>query len=98
MKKHGIYNKFKNIKSADSYLNQIRTNKRVELSSKIDELNTMAKAGQIKPSEYEEQFKALKADSEKWGANKKELQAIEKGKIKSDTILKAAEKNANKKK
>ena len=98
MKKHGIYNKFKNIKSADSYLNQIRTNKRVELSSKIDELNTMAKAGQIKPSEYEEQFKALKADSEKWGANKKELQAIEKGKIKSDTILKAAEKNAKKKK
>ena len=98
MKKHRIYNKFKNIKSADSYLNQIRTNKRVELSSKIDELNTMAKAGQIKPSEYEEQFKALKADSEKWGANKKELQAIEKGKIKSDTILKAAEKNANKKK
>ena len=98
MKKHGIYNKFKNIQSADSYLNQIRTNKRVELSGKIDELNAMARNGQIKPSEYNEQFKALKADSEKWGASKKELQAIENGKVADSKIIKAAEKNAKKKK
>jgi hypothetical protein len=97
MKKHGIYNKFKNIQSQDAYLKQIRTNKQVELSEEIDNLNAKAKAGDIKPSEYEEQFKALKEQSAKWGASEKDLKSIEKGKIKSDTILKAAEKKAKKK-
>jgi hypothetical protein len=97
MKKHGVYNKFKNIQSQDAYLKQIRTNKQVELSEKIDNLNAKAKAGDIKPSEYEEQFKALKEQSAKWGASEKDLKSIEKGKIKSDTILKAAEKKSKKK-
>lgn len=97
MKKHGIYNKFKNILSQDAYLKQIRTNKQVELSEEIDSLNAKAKAGAIKPSEYEEQFKALKEQSAKWGASEKDLKSIEKGKIKSDTILKAAEKKSKKK-
>ena len=97
MKKHGVYNKFKNIQSQDAYLKQIRTNKQVELSEKIDNLNAKAKAGDIKPSEYEEQFKALKEQSAKWGASEKDLKSIEKGKIKSDTILKAAEKKNKKK-
>ena len=97
MKKHGIYNKFKNIQSQDAYLKQIRTNKQVELSKEIDSLNAKAKAGDIKPSEYEEQFKALKEQSAKWGASEKDLKSIEKGKIKSDTILKAAEKKSKKK-
>ena len=97
MKKHGVYNKFKNIQSQDAYLKQIRTNKQVELSEKIDNLNAKAKAGDIKPSEYEEQFKALKEQSAKWGASEKDLKSIEKGKIRSDTILKAAEKKNKKK-
>lgn len=97
MKKHGVYNKFKNIQSQDAYLKQIRTNKQVELSKEIDNLNAKAKAGDIKPSEYEEQFKALKEQSAKWGASEKDLKSIEKGKIKSDTILKAAEKKSKKK-
>jgi hypothetical protein len=97
MKKHGIYNKFKNIQSQDAYLKQIRTNKQVELSKEIDSLNAKAKAGDIKPSEYEEQFKALKEQSAKWGASEKDLKSIEKGKIKSDTILKSAEKKSKKK-
>lgn len=97
MKKHGVYNKFKNIQSQDAYLKQIRTNKQVELSEKIDNLNAKAKAGDIKPSEYEEQFKTLKEQSAKWGASEKDLKSIEKGKIKSDTILKAAEKKNKKK-
>ena len=97
MKKHGVYNKFKNIQSQDAYLKQIRTNKQVELSKEIDSLNAKAKAGDIKPSEYEEQFKALKEQSAKWGASEKDLKSIEKGKIKSDTILKAAEKKSKKK-
>ena len=97
MKKHGVYNKFKNIQSQDAYLKQIRTNKQVELSEKIDNLNAKAKAGEIKPSEYEEQFKALKEQSAKWGASEKDLKSIEKGKIKNDTILKAAEKKSKKK-
>ena len=98
MKKHGVYNKFKNILSQDAYLKQIRTNKQVELSKEIDSLNAKAKAGTIKPSDYEEKFKALREDAVKWGASEKDLKSIDKRKVKEDTILKAAEKAAKKKK
>ena len=93
MKQHGYREAVSGgIKSQDDYLKQIRTNKRVELSDKIDELNDKAKNGKIKPSEYEEQFKALKEQSAKWGASEKELKSIDKGKVSSEKILKAANK------
>jgi hypothetical protein len=93
MNQHGIRKAISGgIMSADDYIKQIHTNKKVELSSKIDELNARAKAGDIKPSDYEEQFNKLKNDSAKWGASEKELKAIEKGKISSEKILKATDK------
>jgi hypothetical protein len=93
MNQHGIRKALSgSIMSADDYIKQIHTNKKVELSYKIDELNNKAKNGKIKPSEYEEQFKALREQSEKYGASKKELKAIDEGKISTEKILKAANK------
>ena len=98
MKQHGIRNAISGgIMSQDDYLNQIRKNKRVDLSSQIDALNAKAKNGDIKPSEYDEKFKALKAQAAEWGASEKDLQSIEKGKVKDDKILKASEKKSKKK-
>jgi hypothetical protein len=98
MKQHGIRNAISGgIMSQDDYLKQIRRNKRVDLSSQIDALNAKAKNGEIKPSEYDEKFKALKAQAAEWGASEKDLQSIEKGKVKDDKILKASEKKSKKK-
>lgn len=98
MNKHGVRKAVSGgIMSADNYIKQIHTNKLVELSDKIDELNKRANAGELKPSEYEEQFKAIKEQSAKWGASEKDLNSIEKNKVKRDKILKAVE-NKNKKK
>lgn len=99
MKQHGVREFISGgILSQDDYIKQIRTNKRTELSDKIDALNKQAKSGTIKPSDYEEKFKALREDAVKWGASEKDLKSIDKGKVKEDTILKAAEKAAKKKK
>ena len=98
MNEHGIRKLVDGgIMSQDDYLKQIRRNKRVDLSSQIDALNAKAKNGDIKPSEYDEKFKALKAQAAEWGASEKDLQSIEKGKVKDDKILKASEKKSKKK-
>ena len=81
MKKHNIYNKFKGIMSQDDYLAQIRRNKRVELSEKIDRLNDNAK--NYTKDEYLEKFNDLKAQAVKWGISEKDLKSVEKGKEKA---------------
>lgn len=80
MKKHGVYNKFKNIMSQDDYLAQIRKNKRIELSGKLDELNGNAK--NLSKDDYLKKYEDLKAQSEKWGASAKELKSMESDKNK----------------
>ena len=97
MKKHGIYNKFKNIKSADAYIKQIGENKRAELYEKITDLNSRAKNGELKPSDYDEEFEKLKKEAFKFGVSEKDWKPIEKGKVKTETILKATEKKNKKK-
>lgn len=97
MSKHGVYNKFKNIKSQNDYIKQIQINKRTELSNEIDALNKQAKSGTIKPSDYEEKFKALRENIVKWGASDKDLKSVDSKKVSSEKILKAAEKASKKK-
>ena len=97
MKKHGIYNKFKNIKSADAYIKQIGENKRAELYEKITDLNSRAKNGELKPSDYDKEFEELKKEAFKFGVSEKDWKPIEKGKVKTETILKATEKKNKKK-
>ena len=87
MKKHNIYNKFKNILSQDDYLKQIHRNKLIELSSSIEELNQNAK--NMSKEDYLEQYENLKANAKKWGADEKQIKAIEKDKEK---ILKSFNK------
>ena len=99
MSQHGIRNAVSGgIKSADDYIKQIHRNKLGDLSTQFDELNTKAKNGEIKPSDYNEKFKALKDQAEKYGASDKNLQSIDNGKISDEKILKAVEKKAKKKK
>ena len=99
MNQHGIRNAVSGgIMSADNYIKQIHRNKLGDLSTQFDELNTKAKNGEIKPSDYSEKFKALKEQAKKYGASDKDLQSIDKGKISDEKILKAVEKNAKKKK
>ena len=81
MSKHGIYNKFKNILSQDDYLKQIHKNKLIELSGSLDELNANAK--NMSREDYLEQYENLKANAKKWGADEKQLKAMEKDKEKS---------------
>lgn len=80
MKKHGVYSKFKNIKSQDDYIKQIAKNKRIELSGKLDELNNDAK--NLSKDDYLKKYEDLKAQAEKWGASAKELKSMESDKNK----------------
>ena len=80
MKKHDIYNKFKNIMSQDDYIKQIAKNKRIELSGKLDELNSNAK--NLSKDDYLKKYDELKAQAEKWGASAKELKSMENDKNK----------------
>lgn len=80
MKKHGVYNKFKNIMSQDDYIKQIAKNKRIELSGKLDELNNDAK--NLSKDDYLKKYEDLKAQAEKWGASAKELKSMENDKNK----------------
>lgn len=99
MSQHGIRGAISGgIKSQDVYIKQIRTNKQTELTNALDALNAKAKAGQITPSKYEEEFNKYREQSVQWGASEKQLKAIDKDKVKNETILKAAEKEAKKKK
>lgn len=81
MKKHNIYNKYKSIMSQDDYLAQIRRNKRVELSEKIDKLNDNAK--NYTKDEYLKKYDDLKSQAAEWGASEKDLKSIEKSKEKA---------------
>ena len=82
MSQHGFRNAVSGgIQSQDQYLKQIHRNKLVELSGSLDELNANAK--NMSKDDYLEQYENLKANAKKWGADEKQLKAMEKDKEKS---------------
>lgn len=81
MSKHNIYNKAKNIMSADDYLKQIHRNKLNEIGAALDELNANAK--NMSTKDYEEQYEDLKANAKKWGIDEKSFNGMEKEKNKA---------------
>jgi hypothetical protein len=93
MKQHGVRNLVSGgILSADEVINKNNVNRLNDINDKLNSLNAQAKAGTIKPADYEKQFNELKESASKWGANEKQLKAFEKSKISSEKIIKAAEK------
>lgn len=93
MKQHGVRNLVSGgILSANEVINKNNVNRLNDINDKLNALNTQAKAGTIKPADYEKQFNELKESASKWGANEKQLKAFEKSKISSEKIIKAAEK------
>ena len=81
MKGHGVKEFWSGgIQTADDYLAQIRQNKRIELSDKLDELNGNAK--NLSKDDYLKKYEDLKAQAEKWGASAKELKSMESDKNK----------------
>jgi hypothetical protein len=97
MKKHGIYNKAKNIKSADAYIKQIHSNKLIDLDKQLDAFNTQAQSGDLSTSDYNEKFEELKKEAIKYGATRDLLKSLDKKKLSSEAILKSVEKNNKKK-
>ena len=93
MKQHGVRNLVSGgILSANEVINKNNVNRLNDINDKLNSLNAQAKAGIIKPADYEKQFNELKESASKWGANEKQLKAFEKSKISSEKIIKAAEK------
>lgn len=97
MKKHGIYNKARNIKSADAYIKQIHSNKLIDLDKQLDAFNTQAQSGDLSTSDYNEKFEELKKEAIKYGATGDLLKALDKKKLSNEAILKSVEKNKKKK-
>ena len=99
MGEHGWFSFFRNkgIKSADDLIRINNNENLTKLDTELKDLNALAKKGNIKPSEYEEKFANIRDRASKWGANEKYLKSIDKGKVKTETIIKASEKNAKKK-
>jgi hypothetical protein len=99
MSEHGWFSFFRNkgIKSADDLIKYNNTENLTKLDKELEELNKQAKAGDIKPSDYEKKYSSIKERASKWGANEKYLKSIDKNKIKNDVILKAVEKKSKKK-
>lgn len=98
MSEHGWFSFFRNkgIKSADDLI-RINNNENLnKLDKELETLNTQAKNGNIKPSDYNEKFNSLVERASKWGATEKYLKAINKGRVKDEAIIKASEKNAKK--
>ena len=93
MSEHGIMNTIRGIKSGDDLIKINNENKIAELDEKLRDLNTKASYGEIKPSDYEEQFNKLKETASKFNATKKQIEYFDKKKITTDAILKAIEKN-----
>lgn len=100
MSEHGWFSFFRNkgIKSADDLIRINNNENLTKLDTELRDLNTLAKNGDVKPSEYDEKFANIRERASKWGANEKYLKSIDKGKVKKETIIKASEKKANKKK
>ena len=98
MGEHGWFSFFRNkgIKSADDLIRINNTENLNKLDKELETLNTQAKNGNIKPSDYNEKFNSLVDRASKWGATEKYLKAINKGRVKDEAIIKASEKNAKK--
>ena len=98
MSEHGWFSFFRNkgIKSADDLIKVNNVENLNKLDKELETLNTQAKNGNIKPSDYNEKFNSLVERASKWGATEKYLNAINKGRVKDDAIIKASEKNAKK--
>ena len=66
------------------------------ISEEFDDLNEKAKNGEISPSEYTEKFEELREQAIKWGADAKNLKAIDNLRLSQEKILKAANKKTKK--
>jgi hypothetical protein len=82
---------------SDEAIRKANTDIRVELSEKLEDLNTKAKNGEIKPSKYADLFEEYKTKAKKYGASEKDLKSIESGRVSEEKILKAASKKVKKK-
>ena len=83
---------------SDKAIQKANSEVRVELDTALSELNKKAKDGDITPSAYKKLFDEYKTKAEKYGASKKELDAITKSMVSDEKILKAADKKAKAKK
>ena len=82
---------------SDEAIRKANVEIRVDLSQQLEDLNTSARNGTIKPSKYEEKFNELRTKAIKYGASEKDVKSIDKGKISNEKILKATEKKNKKK-
>lgn len=78
--------------NADEMIKKTSQNHLVTISGEFDDLNEKAKNGEISPSEYAEKFEELREQAIKWGADAKNLKAIDKNRLSQEKILKAANK------
>lgn len=99
MSEHKWFSFFRNkgIKSADDLIKYNNTQNLSMLDNEFTTLNQQAKAGEIKPSDYEKKFNSILERAKKWGANEKTLKYINDKKVKNEVMLKAAEKKNKKK-
>ena len=84
--KHGIYNKFKNIKTADKIIKENNNSKLNDLDISFDELQKQAKSGALSYDDYTDQYNNLIANAKKWGASEKVLNSLNEKKFTSKNI------------
>ena len=84
-------------KDSDSAIKKANGELLSDLNESFNELNKNAKAGNISVSDYDEQFDNILANAKKYGADKKQIEYIQKNKVSQEKILKAAEKKNKKK-
>lgn len=84
------------LNDADKMIKTNNENHLIEIDSQINELNKQAKSGELRTSDYEQKFNALREQAIKWGADDKALKKVDKNKVSQETILKAADKKNKK--
>ena len=82
--------------NAESAIKKANADMRVELSTKFEQLNSSAAAGNLSPSEYEAKFNEYKEKAMKFGATGKEIEAMDDNRMKEEKIVKAQKKKAEK--
>ena len=96
-KQHGINNILSVGVQTPSYIIKDKNKqKQNAIKNEFKELNQRAKNGEIKPSDYTEQFNQLLETAPKYGVNEKTIASYEKGRVPIKTMLKAAEKKNKK--
>ncbi len=79
-------------------VDNMKAERQKSIKTEFKTLNQQAKNGEISPSKYKEQFDKLLETASKVGVDEKSIKGYEKNRVPTDTILKAAEKKAKKKK